>query len=89
MENLTDLPPLALIALGVTLALIFGVRFLGLFAGANAGPAAKASGAQVAAVIVDPTALNNATDALRGLSDEIEALRQELRELGREIARRN
>ena len=89
MENLTDLPPLALIALGVTLALIFGVRFLGLFAGTNAEPSAKASGAQVAAVIVDPTALNNATEAVRALSDEIEALRQELRELGREIARRS
>ncbi len=64
MEKLADAPPLAIIAFGVTLALIFGVRFLGLFAGFNAGPEKARAAAQVATVIVDPTALNRATVAV-------------------------
>lgn len=64
MEKLADAPPLAIIAFGVTLALIFGVRFLGLFAGVNAGPEKARAAAQVATVIVDPTALNKATVAV-------------------------
>ncbi|KGE79613.1 hypothetical protein LW14_28285, partial [Rhizobium sp. H41] len=54
----------ALITFGATLAIIFGVRYLGLWQGAKAAPAASQAAAQVAAVIVDPTALNNATRAL-------------------------
>lgn len=57
MEQLANLPTPALITFGATLAVIFGVRYLGLWQGAKAA-------AQVAAVIVDPTALNNATRAL-------------------------
>lgn len=64
MEKLADAPPLAIVAFGVTLAVIFGVRFLGLFAGVNAGPDKARAAAQVATVIVDPTALNKATVAV-------------------------
>lgn len=61
MEKLADLPPTALITLGVTLAIIFAVRYLGLAAGEKTGPENKAP---VAAVIVDPTALLKATAAV-------------------------
>jgi hypothetical protein len=64
MEKLVDAPPLALIAFGVTVALIFVTQRLGLFAGTNAGPEKARAAAQVATVIVDPTALNKATHAL-------------------------
>jgi transcriptional/translational regulatory protein YebC/TACO1 len=68
MEQLDNLPPLAIIVFGVTLAVIFGVRYLGLFAGANAAPEKSMATAQVAAVIVDPTALNRATAAVEALN---------------------
>lgn len=61
MEQLSELPPLAIIVFGATLAVIFGVRYMGLLSGAKAPPEKSASSAQVAAVIVDPTALNRLT----------------------------
>lgn len=64
MEQLANLQTPALITFGATLAIIFGVRYLGLWQGAKATPAASQAAAQVAAVTVDPTALNNATRAL-------------------------
>jgi len=73
MEQLANLPTPALITFGATLAIIFGVRYLGLWQGAKAAPAASQAAAQVAAVIVDPTALNNATKALE--AHTVEAVR--------------
>ncbi|MET3925919.1 hypothetical protein [Devosia sp. 2618] len=70
MEKLLDLvadQPLALVTLGVVLALIIGVRYLGLWQGQNTAPAAS-GGAQVAAVIVDPTALLSAAGSVDGLT---------------------
>lgn len=64
MEKLAELPPLALVVFGATLAVIFAVRYFGLSSGANVRPEKSPAAAQVAAVIVDPTALNNATKAL-------------------------
>ena len=64
MEALRDAPPLAVIAFGITVAIIFAVRYLGLSSGSNATPGKSASTAQVAAVIVDSTALNRASNAL-------------------------
>ncbi|MET3899652.1 hypothetical protein ABIB57_003614 [Devosia sp. UYZn731] len=64
----TDLPPVALIALGVTLAIIFAINRFGFMQGRAGAPAASAGAAQVAAVIVDPTALNHATAAVEGLT---------------------
>lgn len=64
MEKLTDLPPLAIIVFGATLAVIFGIRYLGLWQGEHASPATNPASAQVAAVIVDPAALNAATAAV-------------------------
>jgi hypothetical protein len=67
-QQLSELPPLALAVFGATLAVIFGVRYLGLLSGAKTPPEKSASIAQVAAVIVDPTALNKATAAVEALN---------------------
>jgi len=63
-QQLANLPAPALITFGAVLAVIFAVRYLGLWQGRQSSPAATSTGAQVAAVIVDPSALNKATAAL-------------------------
>lgn len=68
MEQLSDLPPLALAFFGATLAVIFGVRYLGLLSGERTPPEKSSSTAQVAAVIVDPTALNRLTAAAEAMN---------------------
>ena len=68
MEEVAKLPPTALIAFGSVLAIIFAVRFLGLFQGQSASPAKASTAAQVAAVIVDPSALNKATASVEALN---------------------
>lgn len=73
LEALKD-QPLAVITFGAVLALIFAVRYLGLWQGIKAGPAASASTAQVAAVIVDPTALNAAAAEVAGLAIAVQQL---------------
>lgn len=65
MEQLANLPLPALMTFGAVLGIIFGVRHLGLLQGQRAAPSTT-NAAQVAAVIVDPTALNKATTALDG-----------------------
>jgi hypothetical protein len=67
-QQVSELPPLAMVVFAATLALIIGVRYLGLFAGGKATPEKAASSAQVAAVIVDPTALNRLTAAGEALN---------------------
>lgn len=64
MEQMAELPPVALAFFGIALALIFAVRYLGLLSGSNVTPEKSAAAAQVAAVIVDSTALNRASNAL-------------------------
>lgn len=68
LELIKALPVPALMMLGAVLALIIGVRYLGLWQGQNAGPSASTGAAQVAAVIVDPTALNAAAGEVAGLA---------------------
>jgi hypothetical protein len=75
MEKLADLPPIALVTLGATLAVIIAVRYAGLVVGERATSAKSPAAAQVAAVIVDPTALVNATAAVERLTHELEAQR--------------
>ena len=79
MEKLLELPPLAIVTFGAVLALIFGVRYLGLWQGQNSSPAASAGTAQVAAVIVDPTALNQAAGSVDGLTVALTAATVTLR----------
>lgn len=96
MKKIADLPPTALVTFGAVLALIFGVRYLGLFQGQNAVPD-NGTTAEVAAVIVDPSALNKATAALeaqtmeavnqrksleRSVDDLVECLRDVTRAIG-------
>lgn len=70
MEALVEVikdQPWALVPFGIVLALILGVRHLGLWQGQMAAQK-PASGAQVAAVIVDPTALSQAAAEVAGLT---------------------
>lgn len=83
MERLAELPPLALVVFGATLAVIFAVRHFGISAGAKAAPEKSQASAQVAAVIVDPTALNNATKALEAHTDAVLAMIETMKESGR------
>ncbi len=91
MEKLTELPPLALATLGVTLGLLLAVRYLGIKFGSEKDPGTAAT---VAAVIVDSTALNRATDAIEDHTDALKEAARALDEVAkqmlidREIARR-
>lgn len=62
-QQIANLPLPALLAFGATLGAVWGARMLGLLQGQKTSPASPAA-AQVAAVVVDPTALNKATAAL-------------------------
>ncbi|UXS33975.1 hypothetical protein FY152_17585 [Agrobacterium tumefaciens] len=76
VELLSKLPFPAVLMFGATLAVIFYVRHFGLKAGENAARPQKQSSAEVAAVIVDPTALNNATEAVRAHTAEAVNMRK-------------
>jgi hypothetical protein len=67
-QQVSELPPFAMIIFAVTLAVIFGVRYLGLFNGGRAAPEESKAAAPVAAVIVDPSALNRLTAAGEALN---------------------
>jgi hypothetical protein len=75
--------PLAIVTFGAVLALIFGVRYLGLWQGLKSSPAASAGSAQVAAVIVDPTALNKAAGEVAGLAVAVTELVAAVKEASR------
>ncbi|MGX5719947.1 hypothetical protein [Shinella zoogloeoides] len=81
MEKLADLPPTALITFGVTLAVIFAVQRFGLWAGQRAVPSSDK--AQVAAVIVDPSALNRLSDEV----GKLVAVMSSLVEVGEELTK--
>lgn len=85
-QQISELPPLAIIVFGATLALIVAVRYLGLFNGARAAPAESKTAAPVAAVIVDPSALNRLTAAGEALNMTLIETNKVIRE-GNEIAR--
>lgn len=85
MEKLADLPPLALVIFGATLAVIFAVRYLGLWSGRNAAPEKSSTAAQVAAVIVDPSALNHATAALNKHTEVLEEMIEVERGMARSV----
>jgi hypothetical protein len=76
MEKLADLPTPALITLGATLAVILAARYLGLINGERSGPVNSPAAAQVAAVIVDPTALNRLTDQASKLNETLEEMNE-------------
>lgn len=75
MESLLNgLPLPAAIACGVTIGIVFIVRYLGMSAGERAGPTHNPGAAQVAAVIVDPTALNRLSDVAARLNVTLEEM---------------
>ena len=82
-QQIANLPPMALITFGAVLAVIFAVRYLGLLQGQRAAPAAAA--AQVAAVLVDPTALNRATTALEAHTEALRELSEEVHDGNRTL----
>lgn len=81
MEELAKLPPLSLTVFGAVLAVIFAARHLGLLQGLKAPSGSGSSGAQVAAVIVDPTALNRASDELAKLTETL----RRMSEIGEDV----
>lgn len=92
-QQIANLPLPALLALGATLGAIVGARWLGVLQGQRATPA-NASSAQVAAVVVDPTALNRAataleahTEALRDFTKEVHDGNRTLKLLAQETDR--
>lgn len=87
MEKLAELPPLAIVVFGATLAVIFAVRYFGIASGVSAAPEKSQTSAQVAAVIVDPTALNNATKALEAHTEAVGDLTETMKESGQSISR--
>ncbi|MBP1842028.1 hypothetical protein J2046_000272 [Rhizobium petrolearium] len=84
-QQLANLPTPALMTFGVVLAIIFAVRYFGLWQGQKTSHASSPASAQVAAVIVDPTALNRATQALEAHTSEIRKLVQVGEELARSV----
>jgi hypothetical protein len=72
IKFIAALPAPAAVAFTIVLALIVGVSWRGILQGRSTDPAQAVPAAQVAAVIVDPTALNNATAALNRHSNATE-----------------
>ena len=69
-ELLRSLPAEALFGLGAVIGLGILARYTGLWQGQRASPEHSTNSAQVAAVIVDPTALNKATAAIEAQTME-------------------
>jgi len=84
-QQLANLPAPALITFGAVLAVIFAVRYLGLWQGRQSSPASSSTSAQVAAVIVDPTALNKATAALEAHTEATRRLTETVHEGSRHL----
>lgn len=96
IEFVSKLPPTAAVSFAAVLAAVIGVSWRGILKGREIDPARDVPAAQVAAVIVDPTALNAATaavnkhtEAMERLTDMFDRLREEIRDLSREVGRRN
>jgi hypothetical protein len=70
-ELIKSLPPMAVFGVGLAIGIGWLVRSLGLAQGQAAAPTGTSSAAQVAAVIVDPSALNRASAAGEGVAAAI------------------
>lgn len=80
MEDLDKLPLPLLIAMGLGLAVILAVRYFGLMSGERASPEKASSYAQVASVIVDPSALNRLTEQAGKLTAVLEDMVEQAKE---------
>lgn len=95
IEFVGKLPMPAAVAFAAVFAAVIAASWRGILKGRDADPARDVPAAQVAAVIVDPTALNAATAALHRhtesvdlQTDMLDRVRDEIRELSREVGRR-
>ncbi len=77
-QDISDLPPLAIIAFGISLGILYFVTKGGFSSGQRSAPASDPSKAQVAAVIVDPSALNRVTAGLEAQTFEMTNSRKSL-----------
>ncbi|KQT03227.1 MULTISPECIES: hypothetical protein [unclassified Rhizobium] len=84
-QDIGNLPPLAIIAFGISLGILYFVTKGGFSSGQKTTPANDVSTAQVAAVIVDPSALNRGTAAIEALNVTL----METNAIGREHAKSN
>jgi hypothetical protein len=84
-QQIANLPPMALISFGAVLAVIFAVRYLGLLQGQKSSPTGSQTAAQVAAVVVDPTALNRASMALEAHTEALRELTEEVHDGNRNL----
>jgi hypothetical protein len=82
---ITALPAPAAVAFTFVLAVIVGVSWRGILQGRSADPGKDVPAAQVAAVIVDPTALNNVTAAVKDLTRALEGTNDQLEDLAKEM----
>lgn len=83
MQKLSELPPLAIITLGVTLAITWGARKFDSTADAATSSEKAANAATVAAVIVYPTALNRPSAAGEALNASLIEMNLINREMSR------
>lgn len=72
-QVISELPPSAYVIFVISLAVIYAVQRFGLWQGEK-GSSVQADKAQVAAVIVDPTALNRLSDEVGKLVAAVESL---------------
>lgn len=82
-ELIKSLPPMAVFGVGIAIGIGWLVRSLGLAQGQAASPTSTSSAAQVAAVIVDPSALNRLSDQAGRLVVAVTALT----EVGEELVK--
>lgn len=84
LPDISSLPPWLALVFVICAAITYVVIKVGFKQGFSA-PASAASQAQVAAVIVDPTALNRATSAVGDLTEGVADLVKEMREIRSEM----
>jgi hypothetical protein len=86
-QDISDLPPLAIIAFGISLGILYFVTKGGFSSGQRSTPSGETSTAQVAAVIVDPTALKLATAAIEAQTFEMTNGRKSLERAAEALCR--
>jgi hypothetical protein len=83
IEFVGHLPAPAAVAFAAVLAAVVGVSWRGILKGKEIDPARDVPAAQIAAVVVDPTALNALTAAVVKLTEIIEGIREPGRDLAK------
>lgn len=74
---------------GISVSIVVILTMLGYKGGMKSSPSTNGGSAKVAAVIVDPTALNAAAAAVKELSEDVRDLNRTISSLTLEMARGN